>query len=105
MAKYFIYPNSNLYLADPVGGDQTSDSNNFAADATSATNETRLTDVSISNPAGMPAQFDTVQFDLTASGNTVLRSIAPLKIQIIQIGMLMIALQPMHLLQGLLALV
>ena len=71
MAKYFIYPNSNLYLADPVGGDQTSDSNNFAADATSATNETRLTDVSISNPAGMPAQFDTVQFDLTASGNTI----------------------------------
>lgn len=71
MAKYFIYPNSNLYSADPVGGDQTSDSNNFAADATSATNETRLTDVSIGVAAGMPAQFDAVQFDLTASGNTI----------------------------------
>jgi hypothetical protein len=71
MAKYFIYPNSNLYSADPVGGDQTSSTNNFAADATSATNETRLTDVSIGVAAGMPAQFDTVQFDLTASGNTI----------------------------------
>ena len=71
MAKYFIYPNANLYSADPVGGDQTGGTNNFAADATSATNETRLTDVSIATAAGMPAQFDTVQFDLTASGNTI----------------------------------
>jgi len=71
MAKYFIYPNANLYSADPVGGDQTGGTNNFAADATSATNETRLTDVSIGTAAGMPAQYDTVQFDLTASGNTI----------------------------------
>ena len=71
MAKYFIYPNANLYSADPVGGDQTPTTNNFAADATSATNETRLTDVSIGTAAGMPAQFDAVQFDLTASGNTI----------------------------------
>ena len=71
MAKYFIYPNANLYSADPVGGDQTGGTNDFAADATSATNETRLTDVSIATAAGMPAQYDTVQFDLTASGNTI----------------------------------
>ena len=71
MAQYFIYPNANLYSADPVGGDQTGGTNNFAADATSATNETRLTDVSIGTAAGMPAQFDAVQFDLTASGNTI----------------------------------
>jgi|6_EtaG_2_1085325.scaffolds.fasta_scaffold40213_2 hypothetical protein len=71
MAKYFIYPNANLYSADPVGGDQTGGTNHFAADATSATNETRLTDVSIGTAAGMPAQYDTVQFDLTASGNTI----------------------------------
>jgi hypothetical protein len=71
MAQYFIYPNANLYSADPVGGDQTGGTNNFAADATSATNETRLTDISISTAAGMPAQYDTVQFDLTASGNTI----------------------------------
>lgn len=71
MAKYFIYPNANLYSADPVGGDQTGGTNNFAADATSATDETRLTDISIGAAAGMPAQYDTVQFDLTASGNTI----------------------------------
>ena len=71
MAKYFIYPNANLYSADPVGGDQTGGTTDFAADATSATNETRLTDVSIATAAGMPAQYDTVQFDLTASGNTI----------------------------------
>ena len=71
MAKYFIYPNANLYSADPVGGDQTGGTNDFAADATSATNEARLTDVSIGTAAGMPAQYDTIQFDLTASGNTI----------------------------------
>ena len=71
MAKYFIYPNANLYSADPVGGDQTGGTNDFAADATSATNETRLTDVSIGAAAGMPAQYDTVQFDLGATGNTI----------------------------------
>ena len=71
MAKYFIYPNANLQSADPVGGDQTGGTNDFAADATSATNETRLTDISIGAAAGMPAQYDTVQFDLTASGNTI----------------------------------
>ena len=71
MAQYFIYPNANLYSADPEGGDQTGGTNNFATDATSATNETRLTDVSIGTAAGMPAQFDAVRFDLTASGNTI----------------------------------
>ena len=71
MAKYFIYPNANLYSADPVGGDQTGGTNDFAADATSATNEIRLNDVSITTAAGMPAQYDAVQFDLTASGNTI----------------------------------
>tara|TARA_R110000824_G_scaffold396908_1_gene599060 strand:+ start:485 stop:1270 length:786 start_codon:yes stop_codon:yes gene_type:complete len=71
MAKYFIHPNANLYSADPVGGDQTGGTNNFAADSTSATDETRLTDISIGTAAGMPAQYDTVQFDLTASGNTI----------------------------------
>ena len=71
MAKYFIYPNANLYSADPEGGDQTGGTNNFATDATSATNETRLTDNSISTAAGMPAQYDAVRFDLTASGNTI----------------------------------
>ena len=71
MAQYFIYPNANLYSADPEGGDQTSTTNNFATDATSATNETRLTDDSIGTAAGMPAQFDAVRFDLTASGNTI----------------------------------
>jgi len=71
MAKYFIYPNANLYSADPEGGDQTGGTNNFATDATSATNETRLTDNSIGTAAGMPAQYDAVRFDLTASGNTI----------------------------------
>ena len=71
MAKYFIYPNANLYSADPEGGDQDGGTNNFATDATSATNETRLTDVSIGTAAGMPAQYDAVRFDLTASGNTI----------------------------------
>jgi len=71
MAQYFIYPNANLYSADPEGGDQTPTTNNFATDATSATNETRLTDVSIGTAAGMPAQYDAVRFDLTASGNTI----------------------------------
>ena len=68
---HFIYPNANLYTADPVGGDQTCGTNDFAADATSATNETRLTDVSIGAAAGMPAQYDTIQFDLGATGNTI----------------------------------
>lgn len=71
MAKYFIYPNANLYSADPEGGDQTGGTNDFATDATSATNETRLTDVSISNAAGIPAQYDAVRFDLTDSNNTI----------------------------------
>jgi hypothetical protein len=71
VAQYFIYPNANLYSADPEGGDQTPTTNNFATDATSATNETRLTDISIGTAAGMPAQYDAVRFDLTASGNTI----------------------------------
>jgi len=62
MAKYFIYPNANLYSADPVGGDRTGGTNNFAASA-NVTNETRLTDVSIATAASIP-QFDAVQFDM-----------------------------------------
>jgi len=62
MAKYFIYPNAKLYSADPVGGDRTGGTNDFAASA-NVTNETRLTDVSISTAASMP-QYDAVQFDM-----------------------------------------
>ena len=68
---HFIYPNANLYDAEPVGGDQTGGTNDFAADATSATNEHRLTDNSIATAAGMPAQYDTVQFDLSSTGNSI----------------------------------
>ena len=67
MAKKFIYPNANLYDVTPVGGALSS--TNFAED-TDVTNEHRLTDVSISTAAGFPANFDTVRFDLSASGNS-----------------------------------
>ncbi len=62
MAKYFIYPNPNLYSADPVGGDRTGSTNNFAVSA-NVTNETRLTDVSIATAASIP-QYDAVRFDM-----------------------------------------
>lgn len=64
MAKYFIYPNANLYSADPVGGDRTGGTDNFAVSA-NVTNETRLTDVSIATAASIP-QFDAVRFDMGA---------------------------------------
>lgn len=69
MAKKFIYPNANLYDVTPVGGEQTSSSENFGVTA-DVTNEHRLTDVSISTAAGFPANFDAVRFDLSASGNS-----------------------------------
>ena len=69
MAKKFIYPNANLYDVTPVGGEQTSSSENFGVTA-DVTNEFRLTDVSISTAAGFPANFDAVRFDLSASGNS-----------------------------------
>ncbi len=64
MAKYFIYPNPNLYSTDPIGGDRTGGTDNFAASA-NVTNETRLTDVSIATAASIP-QFDAVRFDMGA---------------------------------------
>ena len=69
MAKYFIYPNANLYDVEPVGGEQTGGTNDFAANA-DVTNETRLTDVSTATAAGFPANFDAVRFDLGSTGNS-----------------------------------
>lgn len=68
MAKYFIYPNANLYDVEPVGGEQ-SGGTNFVENA-DVTNEARLTDISTATAAGFPANFDTVRFDLSASGNS-----------------------------------
>jgi|8_EtaG_2_1085327.scaffolds.fasta_scaffold04553_3 hypothetical protein len=59
---HFIYPNANLYTNLPVGGDRTGGTNDFAASA-NVTNESRLTDLSISTSASIP-QFDAVQFDM-----------------------------------------
>ena len=70
MAEYFIYPNANLYSVEPAGGEQTSSTTNFATN-TDPTNESRLTDQSISYAAGFPANFDAVRFDLSSSGNTI----------------------------------
>ena len=69
MAEYFIYPNANLYNTEPVGGEQTGGTQNFAINS-DPTNESRLTDQSISYAAGIPAQFDAVRFDLGSSGNS-----------------------------------
>jgi hypothetical protein len=66
---HFIYPNANLYNVEPVGGEQTGGTNDFAANA-DVTNETRLTDVSTATAAGFPANFDAVRFDLGSTGNS-----------------------------------
>ena len=65
---HFIYPNANLYDVEPVGGEQSA-TTNFVENA-DVTNEARLTDVSTATAAGFPANFDTVRFDLSASGNS-----------------------------------
>ena len=67
---HFIYPNANLYDVLPVGGEQTGGTTNFAIN-TDPTNESRLTDLSLSTAAGFPANFDAVRFDLSSSGNAI----------------------------------
>ena len=68
--SYFIYPNANLYDTEPVGGEQTGGTTNFAIN-TDPTNEYRLTDLSTATAAGFPANFDAVRFDLSSSGNAI----------------------------------
>ncbi len=65
MAKYFIYPNANLYNNNPVGGRRTGASDDFFAN-TDVTNPERAGDLSIATAITMP-QYKAIRFDMDST--------------------------------------
>ena len=62
---HFIYPNANLYNNDPVGGQRTGGTDDFAAN-TDVTNPERAGDLSIATALTMP-QFKAIRFDMDST--------------------------------------